>query len=53
MYTGNVIEDLISTVERAEQHALQARLQEEELARYYAVSQIEFVQLESILAGVV
>ena len=52
MYAGNLIEDLMETVERAEQRALQARSQEEKLAAFYAVSRFEIVQSESIFAGV-
>jgi hypothetical protein len=52
MYTGTVIEDLMETVERAEKRSLKARSQEEELARFYAVSQFELAELEPSLAGV-
>jgi hypothetical protein len=52
MYAGNLIEDLMKTVERAEQHVLQMRSQEEKLAQICAVSQFEVVGSESILAGV-
>ncbi len=52
MYAGNLIEELMETVERAEQRALQAHSQEEKLAAFYAVSQFEIVQSEPILAGV-
>ena len=52
MFAGNLIEDLMKTVERAEQRALQAHMQEEELVTLYAVPQFETAQSESILAGV-
>ena len=52
MYAGTLIEDLMKTVERAEQHILQTHLQEEKLAQIFAVSQFEVVRSESILAGV-
>ncbi len=52
MYAGNLIEDLMETVERVEQRAQKARLQEEELAEFCAASQFELGQLESSLAGV-
>jgi hypothetical protein len=53
MFAGNLIEDLMNTVERAEQRTLQAHMQEEEeLAGFCAVSQFEIMQSESILAGV-
>ncbi len=57
MYTGTLIDQLISTVERTEARAdarLQAddRSQEEKLAYWYAIAQLEVAQLDSSLAGV-
>jgi hypothetical protein len=40
MYTGTLIEDLIATVERAEQHARQS-MDPAELERWYAATENE------------
>jgi len=52
MHTGMLIENLIETVERAEKHFLDERSQEEKLAHFYAISQLELAQFEPCLAGV-
>ena len=52
MYTGTLIEELMETVERAEQRSLEAQSQDEKLAHFYAFAQIELAQFESSLAGV-
>jgi hypothetical protein len=56
MYTGTLIEDLIKTVERAEEHvqeeAEEAMVQEVRLSYWYAAAQREMSQLEQTLAGV-
>ncbi len=55
MYTGTLIDDLIATVERAEEHTNDPapdHAQEEKLAYWYAVSQAELAQFSSQLAGV-
>jgi len=52
MYTGRLIEDLMKTVERAEQRVSRQSQQEEELAEFYAISHFELAQLEPGLAGV-
>jgi len=51
MYTGTLIEDLMETVERAEQRVSVAQFREEKLAEF-AVSHFELAQLEPGLAGV-
>ncbi len=59
MYTGTLIDELIATVERTEARSgspslrlLDDRSQEEKLAYWYAVAQLEVAQLDSGLAGV-
>jgi hypothetical protein len=53
MFTGNLIDQLIATVERAEEHAYkQSRVQDHKLAYFYSVAQHEMLQLETKLAGV-
>jgi len=52
MYTGTLIDDLMSAVERAERGAFAERSQEEKLEYWYAVSRHEMAQFESSLAGV-
>ena len=53
MYTGTLINDLINTVERAEDNLRQQTHAEEEQVHYwYAVAQNEMAQFESSLAGV-
>ena len=52
MYTGNLIDDLMSTVERAEKRAIQACSQEEKLAHFYAVAQTELTRFDYELSGV-
>ena len=51
MYTGTLIDDLIATVERAEQHA-QHEADSTELDRWYAVAPRELLQAEPTLVGV-
>ena len=51
MFTGRMIDELIETVERAEEHTLRNQsLEEEKLTYYYALAQQEISQLQ--LAGV-
>lgn len=52
MFTGNLINQLIATVERAEERACeeQALMQDERLTYFYTLAQQEISQLE--LAGV-
>lgn len=52
MYTGRLIDELMSTVERTEKHAVPVRSQEEKLAYFYNVAQSELAQYEPKLAGV-
>jgi hypothetical protein len=52
MYTGTLIDDLITTVERAEKCSQRLLSPEEKLAHFYQVAQLELAQLESSLAGV-
>jgi hypothetical protein len=53
MFTGNLIDQLIATVEQAEEHAYkQSRVQDHKLAYFYSVTQHEMLQLETKLAGV-
>ena len=56
MFTGNLIEDLIATVERAEQHALPERTCTEketiQLAAWSGVVGYELAQVEHKLLGV-
>jgi uncharacterized protein YccT (UPF0319 family) len=53
MYTGTLINDLINTVERAEDNLhQQAHAEEEQLHYWYAVAQNEMAQFESSHAGV-
>ncbi len=52
MYTGNLIESLMETVERSEQRALQARSQDEKLANFYVLAELEVAQADSRLMGV-
>jgi len=57
MYTGTLIDQLIATVERTEALSdvrlpADERSQEEKLAYWYAVAQMEIAQLDSSLAGV-
>jgi len=51
MYTGTLIDELITTVERTEEVASE-REREERLAYWYAVSEAERAQFESSQAGV-
>jgi len=51
MYTGTLIEDLVSTVERVEKRSFDNPCQEE-LTFWHAVSQSQRTQFESSLAGV-
>ena len=52
MFTGNLINQLIATVERAEERVCeeQAFMQNEKLTYFYTISQQELAQFE--LAGV-
>ena len=51
MFTGRMIEELIETVERAEERTLRDQsMQEETLTYYYVLAQQEMTQLQ--LAGV-
>jgi len=52
MYTGRLIENLMKTVERAEQRVSDTQFSEEKLAEFYAISHFELTQLEPGLAGV-
>ena len=53
MFTGNLIEQLIATVEQAEEHAYkQSRVHDHKLAYLYSVTQHETLQLETKFAGV-
>jgi hypothetical protein len=53
MYTGTLINDLIATVERAEASPRLDRVQESQLAYWYAVAQNELAKLGAReLAGV-
>lgn len=52
MYTGTLIDELMSAVERAERRSLQARTPEEKLAYFYSVAQSELAQREPQLQGV-
>jgi hypothetical protein len=52
MFTGRMIDELIATVEHAEEHAHpeQASIHDERLTYFYALAQQEMTQLQ--LAGV-
>ena len=52
MFTGRMIDELIETVERAEEHTRrdQPLMQDERLTYFYALAQQEIAQLQ--LAGV-
>ncbi len=52
MYTGTLIEELVNTVEWAEKRAIENRVQNDDAAFWYAVSQSQLSQLDSNLAGV-
>ncbi|HXZ31391.1 MAG TPA: hypothetical protein VEH30_03860 [Terriglobales bacterium] len=52
MYTGTLIQNLMETVERTQKRFLEERSQEEKLAHFYAISQLEIAQFETSLAGV-
>ena len=51
MYTGTLIDELMATVERAEQHASR-EADSAELDRWYAVAPHELTQAEPSLIGV-
>lgn len=51
MYSGNLINDLISTVEQTQNKA-EERIRQEKLAYWYELAQYELSQFESKLAGV-
>ncbi|HEY1463778.1 MAG TPA: hypothetical protein VGF44_10205 [Terriglobales bacterium] len=51
MYSGNLINDLISTVEQTQTKA-EERMRQEKLNYWYAMAQFELSQFESKLAGV-
>jgi hypothetical protein len=52
MYSGTLIDDLIKTVERTERLTIKETHQPEEMEYWHAVSQNEFAQFQSSLAGV-
>lgn len=52
MYNGNLIDELIATVERAETSLRLDPEQESKLAYWYAVAQNEIANLNYELAGV-
>jgi len=52
MYTGTLIEDLMEAVERTEKRSLTVHSQEEKLAQFYTISQLELAPFEPSLAGV-
>jgi hypothetical protein len=51
MYTGTLIEELIATVERAEQHAHE-QAESADMDRWYAVSHDQLGAVEPNLLGV-
>ncbi len=51
MYTGNMVDELIAMVERAETRA-EEQQQQDSLEYWYAVSQQEMTRCESTFAGV-
>ena len=51
MYTGNLIDELLQTVERSEKRSIQVDSQEAKLAYFYSQAQSELVQVESQLIG--
>ena len=51
MYTGTLIDELMTAVERTEEISSE-RERGERLAYWYAVSEAELAQFENILAGV-
>jgi hypothetical protein len=51
MYSGNLINDLISTVEQTQKQA-EERIRQEKLNYWYEMAQYELTQIESNLAGV-
>jgi hypothetical protein len=53
MYTGNLIDELITAVERTEHRVLEETyIEDERLAYWYSVAQQELAQFDSGLAGV-
>jgi hypothetical protein len=52
MYSGTLMDELMATVERAEERVNRLPSQEEKLAYFYNVAQSELAQFESSLAGV-
>jgi predicted NACHT family NTPase len=53
MYSGSLIDELITTVERAEESALEETyIHDERVAYWYSVAQQELAQFDSGLAGV-
>ena len=51
MYSGNLINDLISTVEQTQNRA-EERIRQQKLAYWYELAQHEISQFESKLVGV-
>jgi len=52
MYTGNLIDELMRTVDRAEEQAQEeAQVQEAKLAYWYAAAQQEMARFEQTLLG--
>lgn len=52
MYTGTLIDELLTVVERTEKRTMQASSPEEKLAHFYAVAQSELTRFECELTGV-
>ena len=51
MYTGNLIDELLKTVERSEQRSIGVESQEAKRAHFYSQAQSELLQVESELVG--
>ena len=51
MYSGTLIDDLMTAVEKTERRSLQARTPEEKLAHFYAVAEFEISRNETMLVG--
>ena len=49
MYTGNLINELISTVERAEQRIEQGRNEDQQLERFYMLANPQSTQYQPLL----
>jgi hypothetical protein len=52
MFTGTLIEDLMSTVERAELQARENREELQETEQWHGIASYEFTQTENNLLGV-